>query len=184
MARRIGVACAATRPRRRVRSRPSVLPRSPRSATPRFLAGRRGSAARLAAAASRGRMPLAAAPGAVDGAALAASALLVMIVDPWAISEPGAWLSVIGLTGVVTALRWSDRAIGTTSLGAQRERIGRRRNFDGAGDGGGIRPGGPDRHRARSGGHAADAGDAPGGVRAADASWRGAGVGDRDRRVR
>ena len=47
---------------------------------------------------------------------LAASVLLVLIFDPWAVAEPGAWLSVVGLAGVVTALRWSDRAVGTTWL--------------------------------------------------------------------
>jgi competence protein ComEC len=47
------------------------------------------------------------------GALLATSMLLVMILDPWAITEPGAWLSVLGLAGVVAAIRWSDRAIGS-----------------------------------------------------------------------
>ena len=47
-------------------------------------------------------------------ALLGASVLTVLIFDPWAIAEPGLWLSIAGLTGLTGALRWSDRAIGTS----------------------------------------------------------------------
>ena len=46
-------------------------------------------------------------------ALLGASVLLMWLLDPWAIAEPGPWLSVVGLAGVAGALRWSDRAVGT-----------------------------------------------------------------------
>ena len=45
-------------------------------------------------------------------ALLAASALLVLWGDPWAIIDVGAWLSVLALAGVSVATRWSDRAFG------------------------------------------------------------------------
>jgi competence protein ComEC len=41
----------------------------------------------------------------------AASALVVLIGDPWSITSPGGWMSVLGLAGVSLAVRWSDRAI-------------------------------------------------------------------------
>ncbi|MES2307121.1 MAG: DNA internalization-related competence protein ComEC/Rec2 [Gemmatimonadota bacterium] len=44
-------------------------------------------------------------------ALLGASALLVLWCDAWAISDVGAWLSVLALAGVSAATRWSDRAI-------------------------------------------------------------------------
>ena len=47
------------------------------------------------------------------GALQALSVLLVLIVEPWSIAEPGLWLSVAGVAGVVAAIRWSDQAIGT-----------------------------------------------------------------------
>lgn len=50
------------------------------------------------------------------GALLAASVLVMWIIDPWAIAGPGPWLSVVGLAGVAAALRWSDRAVGTSWL--------------------------------------------------------------------
>ncbi|MEO5800201.1 MAG: ComEC/Rec2 family competence protein, partial [Gemmatimonadales bacterium] len=49
-----------------------------------------------------------------DVALLGASALLVLWLDPWAIIDVGAWLSVLALAGVSAATRWSDRAIGTS----------------------------------------------------------------------
>ncbi len=45
-------------------------------------------------------------------ALLAASALLTLSIDPWAIAGVGFWLSVSGVTGVVIATRWTDRRIG------------------------------------------------------------------------
>ncbi len=42
-------------------------------------------------------------------ATLAVSALAVTIENPWAVVDPGAWLSVLGLLGVLVALRWCDR---------------------------------------------------------------------------
>lgn len=47
-----------------------------------------------------------------DGALLATSALVVLLVDPWAIVDIGGWLSVVALAGVQVATRWSDRALG------------------------------------------------------------------------
>jgi competence protein ComEC len=46
-------------------------------------------------------------------ALLAFTCLLVLIVDPWAVLEPGAWLSGLALTGAIVATQWSDRALGT-----------------------------------------------------------------------
>ncbi|HET6195225.1 MAG TPA: ComEC/Rec2 family competence protein, partial [Acetobacteraceae bacterium] len=46
-------------------------------------------------------------------ALLGASILVLLIVDPWAVADAGAWLSVVGLTGVFAATRWSDRTLGT-----------------------------------------------------------------------
>ena len=46
-------------------------------------------------------------------ALLGASVLLVLIVDPWAVAEPGLWLSIAGLSGVVAAGRWTARALGS-----------------------------------------------------------------------
>ncbi len=45
-------------------------------------------------------------------ALLAASAMLVLLIDPWAIVDIGAWLSLLALAGVNAATRWSDRAFG------------------------------------------------------------------------
>ena len=49
-------------------------------------------------------------------AMLGGSALLVLAVDPWSITDVGAWLSVLAMGGMMMATRWSDRAIGTGSL--------------------------------------------------------------------
>lgn len=48
------------------------------------------------------------------GALLGASVLVMMLLDPWAVGDPGAWLSVAGLWGVVAALRWSERTLGSS----------------------------------------------------------------------
>jgi competence protein ComEC len=42
---------------------------------------------------------------------LLATCLLVLLVDPWAIADLGAWLSAASLWGATTFTRWSDRAI-------------------------------------------------------------------------
>lgn len=44
---------------------------------------------------------------------LAVTALLVVLVDPWAVLDAGAWLSVAALGGALIFSRWSDRALGT-----------------------------------------------------------------------
>lgn len=50
----------------------------------------------------------------VRGVALLGASIAVMLVaDPWAVADAGAWASVLGLSGVVAAVRWTDRAIGT-----------------------------------------------------------------------
>jgi competence protein ComEC len=45
---------------------------------------------------------------------LAFTFLLVLLFDPWAIFDAGAWLSAGALTGALLATRWSDRAVGTS----------------------------------------------------------------------
>ena len=45
-------------------------------------------------------------------ALLAASCLVVMLVDPWSVLDLGAWLSAGALWGAMTFSRWSDRAVG------------------------------------------------------------------------
>ena len=47
------------------------------------------------------------------GPLFAACAWVVLVVDPWALFDLGAWLSVGSLWGAATAVRWSDQAIGT-----------------------------------------------------------------------
>lgn len=42
---------------------------------------------------------------------LAVTCLAVLLVDPWAISDLGAWLSAASLWGATWASRWSDRAV-------------------------------------------------------------------------
>lgn len=49
-------------------------------------------------------------------ALLGASALVVLLVDPWSVVSVGGWLSVCAVGGMVLATRWSDRAIGTRPL--------------------------------------------------------------------
>ncbi|HET7041288.1 MAG TPA: ComEC/Rec2 family competence protein [Gemmatimonadales bacterium] len=49
-------------------------------------------------------------------ALLAATSLAVLLVDPWAIAELGAWLSVGSLAGATYASRWSDLRFGTGAL--------------------------------------------------------------------
>jgi competence protein ComEC len=44
---------------------------------------------------------------------LAAAALAVMVVEPWAVLDAGAWLSFSAVAGLAAATRWSDRALGT-----------------------------------------------------------------------
>ncbi len=51
-----------------------------------------------------------------SGSLLAATALAVMVVDPWAIVDLGGWLSVSALWGATTATRWTDRTFGTGFL--------------------------------------------------------------------
>jgi competence protein ComEC len=45
---------------------------------------------------------------------LAATCLLVLLLDPWAALDAGAWLSAGALTGALLATRWSDRALGAS----------------------------------------------------------------------
>jgi competence protein ComEC len=53
---------------------------------------------------------------------LAVTALIVLLLDPWAVLDAGAWLSVAALAGAIVAVRWSERAVGsgwwTTTLAA------------------------------------------------------------------
>jgi len=46
------------------------------------------------------------------GPLLAVTCLGVLLVEPWAITEPGAWLSASAIWGVTRFTRWSDRALG------------------------------------------------------------------------
>ena len=46
-------------------------------------------------------------------ALLAATAFVVLLVDPWALVDLGAWLSVASLWGATVLVRWSDRRVGT-----------------------------------------------------------------------
>lgn len=43
---------------------------------------------------------------------LACTCLVVLLVDPWAIADLGAWLSAAALWGATTCTRWTDRALG------------------------------------------------------------------------
>jgi competence protein ComEC len=45
---------------------------------------------------------------------LAITCLLVLVLDPWALVDPGAWLSALALFGAMTLVRWSDRALGSS----------------------------------------------------------------------
>ncbi len=44
---------------------------------------------------------------------LAFTCLLLILLDPWAVLDAGAWLSAAALLGALLATRWSDRALGT-----------------------------------------------------------------------
>lgn len=46
-------------------------------------------------------------------ALLAVTCLLVLLVDPWALLDLGAWLSAAALWGATTFARWSDRRLGS-----------------------------------------------------------------------
>lgn len=46
------------------------------------------------------------------GPLLACTCLAVLLVDPWAIVDLGAWLSAAALWGATTCTRWTDRALG------------------------------------------------------------------------
>jgi competence protein ComEC len=48
-------------------------------------------------------------------ALLSATCLCVMLVDPWAVLDLGAWLSAAALWGATTFTRWTDRALGTAA---------------------------------------------------------------------
>src|SRR6185295_14960039 len=47
-----------------------------------------------------------------SGPLLAATALVVVLADPWSVFEVGAWLSVMALWGAAAGTRWSDHALG------------------------------------------------------------------------
>ena len=47
-------------------------------------------------------------------ALLSATCLCVMLVDPWALVDLGAWLSAAALWGATTFSRWTDRTLGPT----------------------------------------------------------------------
>ncbi len=49
------------------------------------------------------------------GPLFAFTALVVVLFDPWALVDVGAWLSVTALWGATAATRWSDRAIASGS---------------------------------------------------------------------
>ncbi len=50
------------------------------------------------------------------GGLAAAVAILVLLVDPWAVSDLGAWLSVSALWGATAGSRWSERVLGPSPL--------------------------------------------------------------------
>lgn len=45
-------------------------------------------------------------------ATLATAALVVMVIEPWAVFDLGAWLSVSAVAGLAAATRWTDHALG------------------------------------------------------------------------
>jgi competence protein ComEC len=49
------------------------------------------------------------------GALSAAVAGLVLLFDPWTLTELGAWLSVAAMWGAIAGARWSDRNLGRTA---------------------------------------------------------------------
>ncbi len=63
----------------------------------------------LAVERSRQRMPHA-------GALLGATALVVLLFDPWAVLDLGGWLSIAALWGAVTFSAWSARRLGSGSV--------------------------------------------------------------------
>jgi competence protein ComEC len=46
---------------------------------------------------------------------LSATCLCVLLVDPWAVLDLGAWLSAAALWGATTFTRWTDRTLGTAA---------------------------------------------------------------------
>ncbi|MGH7590339.1 MAG: ComEC/Rec2 family competence protein, partial [Gemmatimonadales bacterium] len=50
------------------------------------------------------------------GSLLAITGLAVLVIDPWAVFEVGAWLSVGSLWGATHCARWSDAALGRSVL--------------------------------------------------------------------
>lgn len=50
------------------------------------------------------------------GALLAVTCLAVLLLDPWALTDLGAWLSAAAIWGVMRFTRWSDRALGPHGL--------------------------------------------------------------------
>jgi competence protein ComEC len=47
---------------------------------------------------------------------LAATAMVVLATDPWAITSVGAWLSFAAIAGLIAGTRWSDRVLGSRML--------------------------------------------------------------------
>lgn len=47
-------------------------------------------------------------------ALLSVTCILVLLLDPWAVLDPGAWLSASALAGALLATQWSDRALRPT----------------------------------------------------------------------
>ena len=47
---------------------------------------------------------------------LGATAMVVLVADPWALTSVGAWLSFAALAGLVATARWSDRVFGARAL--------------------------------------------------------------------
>ncbi len=45
-------------------------------------------------------------------ALMAATGILVLLLDPWAVFDTGAWLSLLALGGAAALVRWSDRRLG------------------------------------------------------------------------
>lgn len=59
----------------------------------------------------------------VPGAILAATALVVAVVDPWSLFEPGPWLSFAGVWGCAGAARWWERVVSESRVPATRRRL-------------------------------------------------------------
>jgi len=60
---------------------------------------------------------------ALPAALLAATALAVVVVDPWAVFEPGPWLSFAGVWGCASASGWWRRVVDETRLREYRRRL-------------------------------------------------------------